>query len=71
MDSEEIVGLLREIRDLKKRQIENQEDALKGQKQAIETQQQVARRQRMLSYFLMVFLLAMCAWVLFPQLLHR
>ena len=46
MDNEEIVMLLREIRDLQKAHAENYKDAIKNQQTALEVQAKAARIQK-------------------------
>jgi hypothetical protein len=62
---EQIIKLLKEIRDLQKLHVENYKDALKNQMEAIDLQKRGMRRQRVISLVLgglLVAFLIFLAW---------
>jgi hypothetical protein len=71
MANEEIVALLKEIRDLQKLHVENYKDALRNQQTAIEVQAKAARLQkRSVAGLLMIVLLGI-AVVVAASFMHR
>jgi hypothetical protein len=71
MENEEIVLLLREIRDLQKQHVENYRDALKNQQESIQLQAKSSRwAKRSLIILLLVVLVGIAISVL-PSLTTR
>ncbi len=69
MADEEIVLLLREIRDLQKLHVENYKDALRNQQVSIDMQAQALRRQRRSLLVLMAMVLLGLAIAVLPSML--
>jgi hypothetical protein len=57
VEESEVVGLLREMRDLQRAHLQNYKDALRNQEEAIALQRQVVRRQRIAFIVLIVIVL--------------
>lgn len=68
MENEEMVLLLREIRDLQKQHIENYKDALKNQQQSIELQVKSSRRAKWSLIVLLIIVFAGIAISVLPSL---
>jgi hypothetical protein len=58
MDNEEIVSLLREIRDLQKAHVENYKEAVKNQQASIELQSKAIRAQKITRVLLLIIVVA-------------
>jgi hypothetical protein len=72
MADEEIVALLREIRDLQRLHVENYKDALQNQQISIDMQSNALRRQRRsLATLLIVVILGVVLAVLPSMLVHH
>jgi hypothetical protein len=71
MENNEVVELLREIRDLQKLHVENYKDALKNQREAIEVQRKSARLHRRSLLVLLVVVVIALALAYLPSLVHR
>jgi hypothetical protein len=71
MDNEEIVLLLREIRDLQKVHAENYKDAIKNQQAAIELQSKASRLQKRALLVLLIVVLAGIAIAVLPSFTGR
>ncbi|HEV2462830.1 MAG TPA: hypothetical protein VGT04_03425 [Acidobacteriaceae bacterium] len=69
MENEEIVLLLREIRDLQKQHVENYRDALKNQQESIELQAKAGRLQKRSLIILLVVVLVGIAIAVLPSLI--
>jgi len=61
MDNEEIVPLLREIRDLQKVHAENYKEAVKNQQASIEMQSKAIRSQKITRLVLLIIVVAALA----------
>jgi hypothetical protein len=68
MENEEIVLLLREIRDLQKQHVENYRDALKNQQESIELQAKASRLQKRSLVILLIVVLVGIAIAVLPSL---
>lgn len=68
MENEEIILLLREIRDLQKQHIENYKDALKNQQESIELQAKSSRLQKRSLIILLLIVLIGIAIAVWPSL---
>ena len=71
MDNEEIVLLLREIRDLQKVHAENYKDAVKNQQTAIELQSKAIRSNKITRLVLLIVVLLGLAIAVLPSLTGR
>jgi hypothetical protein len=57
MSDDQVIKLLEEIRDLQKQHVENYQDALKNQREAMEMQVRAMRRHRITSIVLGLLLI--------------
>lgn len=71
MDNEEIVLLLREIRDLQKVHAENYKEAVKNQQAAIELQSKAIRSQKITRLVLLTIVLVGVAIAVMPSIIGR
>jgi len=68
MENEEIVTLLREIRDLQKMHVENYKDALENQRVSIAAQQKAARFQKIsIAVLILIVVAAVLTVILLPS----
>ncbi len=61
MDDDRIVRLLEEIRDLQSRHVANHEEALRNQRESIDSQQKAIRYQRKVTRRLLITLVPVAA----------
>jgi hypothetical protein len=71
MDNEEIVMLLREIRDLQKVHAENYKEAVKNQQASIELQSKAIRSQKITRLVLLIIVLVGLAIAAMPSIIGR
>ena len=71
MENEEIVLLLREIRDLQKQHVENYKDALKNQQESIQLQAKSSRWAKRSLIILLIVVLVGIAISVLPSLTTR
>jgi hypothetical protein len=71
MDNEEIVLLLREIRDLQKLHVENYKDALKNQQASIDLQSNAIASQNKWRAILLIFVLVAVVTMVWASLAAR
>ncbi|HLI76179.1 MAG TPA: hypothetical protein VKV02_04470 [Acidobacteriaceae bacterium] len=71
MENEEVITLLREIRDLQKLHVENYRDALQNQKVGIEMQAKATRLQRRSLLILLLLVVAAVVILVVPSLMHH
>ena len=71
MDNEEIVLLLREIRDLQKLHVENYKEAIKNQQASIEMQSKASRLQKRALLVLLSVVLAGATIIVWSSLTGR
>jgi hypothetical protein len=70
MENEEVISLLREIRDLQKLHVENYKEALKNQQASIDVQAKAVRFQRRSLLVLVVLVVLGVAIALVPSFIH-
>jgi hypothetical protein len=68
MENNEVVELLKEIRDLQRLHIESYKEAVRNQQEALEGQRKATRFQRVSLLVLVVFLVAIVATLYLPSL---
>ena len=71
MENEEIVSLLREIRDLQKLHVENYKEALKNQQESIAMQANTSRLYKRSLLILLVVVLLGVGIAVLPSLIHH
>jgi hypothetical protein len=67
VENNEVVELLREIRDLQRLHVENYKEAVRNQQEALEAQRKATRFQRISLLVLAVFLIAIVATLYWPS----